>query len=71
MLQMVASGMGVALLPEMAIKSGVLSNLPLKSKPLAPLAPERTIALVTRSTSAHVMEFEAIAQLISSVHRKK
>jgi LysR family hydrogen peroxide-inducible transcriptional activator len=71
LVQMVASGMGVALLPEMAIKSGVLGNLPLKSRPLALPAPERTIALVTRSTSAHMVEFEAIAQLISSVHRKK
>jgi LysR family hydrogen peroxide-inducible transcriptional activator len=71
LVQMVASGMGVALLPEMAIKSGVLGNLPLKSRPLAPPAPERTIALVTRSTSAHMVEFEAIAQLISSVRRKK
>ncbi len=71
LVQMVASGMGVALLPEMAIKSGVLGNLQLKPRPLAPPAPERTIALVTRSTSAHMVEFEAIAQLISSVHRKK
>jgi LysR family hydrogen peroxide-inducible transcriptional activator len=71
LVQMVASGMGVALLPEMAIKSGVLGNLTLKSRPLAPPAPERTIALVTRSSSAHMVEFEAIAQLISSVHRKK
>ena len=71
LVQMVTSGMGVALLPEMAIKSGVLGNLPLKSRPLAPPAPERTIALVTRSTSAHMVEFEAIAQLISSVHREK
>jgi LysR family hydrogen peroxide-inducible transcriptional activator len=71
LVQMVASGMGVALLPEMAIQSGVLANLALKSRPLAPPAPERTVALVARSTSAHMAEFEAMAQVISSVHRHK
>ena len=71
LVQMVASGMGVALLPELAIHSGLLDTLSLKSRPLAPPAPERTIALVTRPTSAHMAEFEAIAQVIASVHRKK
>lgn len=71
LVQMVASGMGVALLPDMAIQSGVLANLPLKSRPLAPPAPERTVALVARSTSAHMAELEAMAKVISSVHRHK
>ena len=71
LVQMVASGMGVALLPELAIQCGLLDNLALKYRPLAPPAPERTIALVTRSTSAHMAEFEAMAQVISSVPRKK
>ena len=70
LVQMVASGMGVALLPEMAVQSGLLNNLALKSRPLAAPAPERVIALVTRSTSAHMAEFEAIAKLMSSVSRK-
>lgn len=71
LVQMVASGMGVALLPELAVQSGLLDNLALKARPLAPPAPERVIALVTRSTSAHMAEFEAIAQVISSSQRKK
>ncbi len=71
LVQMVASGMGVALLPELAIHSGLLDTLSLKSRPLAPPAPERTIALVTRPTSAHMAEFEAIAQVIASVQHKK
>jgi LysR family hydrogen peroxide-inducible transcriptional activator len=71
LVQMVASGMGVALLPEMAIKSGLLQNLSLKAKPLAPPAPERVIALVTRTTSAHSAEFDAIAKVMVAVHRKK
>ncbi len=71
LVQMVASGMGLALLPEMAIQSGLIDNLPLKSRPLAPPAPERIIALVTRPTSAHMAEFQAIAKTISAVHGKK
>jgi LysR family hydrogen peroxide-inducible transcriptional activator len=71
LVQMVASGMGVALLPEMAVHSGLLHNLSLKSRPLASPAPERVIALTTRSTSAHMAEFEAIARVISAMQPKK
>jgi LysR family hydrogen peroxide-inducible transcriptional activator len=71
LVQMVASGMGLALLPEMAIQSGLLSNLALKARPLAPPAPERIIALVTRTTSAHMAEFDAIARVITSLHKKR
>jgi len=70
LVQMAASGLGVALLPEMAIYSGLIDHLPLKSRPLSPPAPERVIALVTRSTSAHMAEFEAIARVIASLQRK-
>ena len=71
LVQMVASGMGVALLPEMTIKSGLLDNLSLKARPLAAPAPERVIALVTRATTAHRAEFEAIAKVVSKIHREK
>jgi LysR family hydrogen peroxide-inducible transcriptional activator len=69
LVQMVASGMGVALLPEMAIRSGLLNQLPLTSRPLAAPVPERIIALVTRSTSAHMREFEAIAAVVKRTGR--
>jgi LysR family hydrogen peroxide-inducible transcriptional activator len=64
LVQMVASGMGVALIPEMAIRSGLLNQLPLTSRPLAAPVPERTVALVTRATSAHMREFEAVAAVV-------
>ena len=66
LVQMVASGMGVALVPEMAIDSGLIAQQPLKAKPLAAPAPERVIALVTRTTSPHMAEFEAIARVITA-----
>ena len=61
LVQMVASGMGVALLPAMAIEHGLLDRLPLGTRQLAAPAPQRTIALVTRATSPHLAEFEALA----------
>ena len=70
LVQMVASGMGVALVPDLAVKGGLLSGMSLKARPLAAPAPERTIALVTRSTSPYMNEFEAIARVISSTHQK-
>lgn len=66
LVQMVASGLGVALLPELAVQSGLLGGSSLKARPLAAPAPVRTIALVTRPTSARMVEFEAIAEIISA-----
>ncbi|WP_293661685.1 hydrogen peroxide-inducible genes activator [Rhodoferax sp. OV413] len=70
LVQMVSSGLGVALLPELAIQSGLLNGSSLQARPLAPPAPVRTIALVTRPTSAHMAEFEAIADLIAAASRQ-
>jgi LysR family hydrogen peroxide-inducible transcriptional activator len=70
LIQMVASGMGVALLPEMALRHGLIRHQPLQARPLAAPAPHRTIALVTRPTSAHMAAFEAIAQVIASRHTR-
>lgn len=70
LVQMVSSGLGVALLPDLAVQSGLLNGTSLKARPLAAPAPVRTIALVTRATSAHMLEFEAIAELIASASRK-
>lgn len=70
LVQMVSSGFGVALLPDLAVQSGLLNGSSLKARPLAPPAPVRTIALVTRPTSAHMLEFEAIGELIAAARRK-
>ena len=66
LVQMVASGMGLALLPEMAIHAGLLHKLPLQARHLAASAPARTIALVTRPTSAHMAEFAAIGAVMAA-----
>ncbi|OZA11513.1 MAG: LysR family transcriptional regulator, partial [Polynucleobacter sp. 24-46-87] len=66
LLQMVESGMGIALLPEMAVKGGLLNGTTLLARPLAPPAPKRVIALVARASTAHLEEFQALAESIEA-----
>lgn len=64
LLQMVESGLGIALLPGMAVNSSLLSNSELVAKELAAPAPKRVIALVARSSTAHLEEFAALSACI-------
>jgi LysR family hydrogen peroxide-inducible transcriptional activator len=61
---MVEEGLGIALLPEMALKAGLLERTRLVARPLAAPAPRRGIALVARPTSARRAEFDAIAERV-------
>jgi LysR family hydrogen peroxide-inducible transcriptional activator len=70
LVQMVAAGMGLSLLPEMAVKSGLLNKMPLLARPLAAPAPRRTIAMVTRETSAHLLAFDAVAQTVLTLRKQ-
>lgn len=64
LLQMVESGLGIALLPEMAVKSSLLNSTELVAKALASPAPKRVIALVARASTAHTQEFVALSKCI-------
>ena len=64
LLQMVDSGMGIALLPEMAVRGGLLNGTSLVARPLAPPAPKRVIALLARSSTAHLEEFKIFSDCI-------
>ena len=57
-------GLGIALLPGMAVKSSLLNNSQLVAKELAAPTPKRVIALVARSSTAHTQEFNALANCI-------
>ena len=61
---MVEYGLGMALLPEMAVKSGLLKNTQLIARPLTAPAPNRKIALIARSTTARIEEFNALVNVI-------
>ena len=66
LVQMVESGLGLALLPSMAVKSGLLKQTKLIARPLTSPAPKRKIALLARPSTARIEEFNALVKLIKS-----
>ncbi|QWD79210.1 LysR family transcriptional regulator [Polynucleobacter sp. MWH-Spelu-300-X4] len=69
LVQMADSGLGIALLPEMAIRNDILKNTDLIARPLAAPAPKRGIALIARQTTSRIEEFLAIAKVMLDVHQ--
>lgn len=63
--QMVDNGLGLTILPEMAIAAGILDHTRVAARPLAADNPERQIALVWRPTSPRARDFELLAQLLA------
>ena len=68
LVQMVESEIGLALLPEMAIKAGILKHTNLIARPLLPPSPRRKIALIARTSTARIEVFNQIVQIIKN-HR--
>jgi len=69
LVEMVESGLGLALVPEIAIQAGLLASTHLVARPLASPAPKRTIALVARRSTARLAEFSALAEHILEIRR--
>ena len=67
LVQMVEFGMGLALLPEMALKAGILKNTNLIARPLLHPAPKRKIALVARMTTARIDLYTHLLELLKSL----
>jgi LysR family transcriptional regulator, hydrogen peroxide-inducible genes activator len=67
LVQMVDSGLGVALVPEMAVKSGLTESLNLVARPMVKPSPQRTIALVTRRSTTRLAELKALSAVILKV----
>ena len=70
LVQMVDSGLGVALVPEMAVKSGLIESLNLVARPMVKPSPKRTIALVTRRSTTRLAELKALGEVIHRVSRR-
>ena len=64
--QMVDNGLGVTILPEMAIKAGILQHTGVAARPLAAENPTRTIALVWRRASPRERDFRLLAQVLAA-----
>jgi len=70
LIEMVVGGMGVTLLPEMALTAGLLKGTRLIARPFAPPAPSRTLALVARRTSPRLPEVKMLADFIVEHHSR-
>lgn len=67
LVQMVESGFGVGLIPEMAIRSGLMESPNLIARQVIKPAPKRTIALVARRSTPRHEDLKALAELIRTV----
>jgi LysR family hydrogen peroxide-inducible transcriptional activator len=70
LVQMVEAGLGVSLLPEMAVKAGFLVGSKVIARPLAAPAPKRQIAIVARPTSSRGVLLERIQALATASWRE-
>ncbi|MBL6456015.1 LysR family transcriptional regulator [Belnapia sp. T6] len=67
--QMVAGGLGVTLLPQLALAGGVLSGAAVEVRPLEPeggAPPSRSLALAWRARSPRAAEFRGLAPAIAA-----
>ena len=65
--QMVEAGMGIAIIPEMAIRGGLVKGMAITARPIGSPAPRRGIALVARPTSARLEAFETLGRLAAEL----
>ncbi|UIJ47358.1 hydrogen peroxide-inducible genes activator [Sphingomonas cannabina] len=63
--QMVDNGLGVTILPEMAIEAGILDSTHVDATPLAADNPARDIALVWRRASPREKDFRLLAEVLA------
>lgn len=64
LVQMVESGLGIGLIPAMAVRSGLTQSPSLIARPMAKPAPKRTIALVARRSTSRLADFKALAAVV-------
>jgi LysR family hydrogen peroxide-inducible transcriptional activator len=67
LVQMVANGLGVTLVPQMALDAGILRGLELETIPLAGEVQSRRIGLVWRRTAARKATFRAVGETLKQV----
>ncbi len=64
LVQMVDNGLGMTMVPEMAVKAGLLEHTRVEVRPLMAEHPSRTIALVWRKASPRDKEFRLLAEAL-------
>jgi LysR family hydrogen peroxide-inducible transcriptional activator len=64
LIQMVDNGLGVTMIPEMAIAGGILDHTRITARPLKSDRSARDIALVWRRNSPREKEFHMLAEIL-------
>ena len=67
LVQMVESGLGIGLIPEMAVRSGLTASPNLVARPIAKPRPKRTIALTARPSTPRLADLKALGEVIRRV----
>lgn len=70
LVQMVDNGLGVTILPQMAIDAGILNGTDVIARPLEAEHPTRTIALVWRKASPRGEEFRMLAKVLGTANER-
>jgi LysR family transcriptional regulator, hydrogen peroxide-inducible genes activator len=63
--QMVDNGLGVTILPEMAVRGGILDHTHIAARPLEAEHPSRTVALAWRRGSPRERDFRLLAEALA------
>lgn len=74
LVQMIASGLGIGLIPDMAVKSGLTDNPELVVRRLGNPGPTRTIALVARRSTSWLADMDVLVDIVrraNSSHARK
>ncbi|TVV73473.1 hydrogen peroxide-inducible genes activator [Sphingomonas solaris] len=71
LVQMVDNGLGVTLLPEMAIDAGILDNTDVVARPLDADHPARRVALAWRKGSPRDREFALLAEALRGAYQPR
>jgi LysR family hydrogen peroxide-inducible transcriptional activator len=67
LVQMVGSGLGVSLLPAMAVEAGLTDNTPVAVRPLTAVAPTRKIVVAWRAGSSRGAEARLLAETLKAL----
>lgn len=70
LVQMIESGLGIGLVPEIAVKSGLTESPTLVARPMSKPSPKRTIALVARRSTTRLADLKALAEVILRASRR-
>lgn len=68
--QMVDGGLGITLLPEMALEAGILAHTHVAARPLDAPHASRRVALVWRRASPHERDFRLLARLLAEMRER-